>query len=254
MKMTKWIALLLMGAMLTSCDVGQPIPRPSDDTTTQTTEKTTLPSTTTAVTTTNQTLFNFCDCGALRAHVIGENLDKMLTGKTNLTEAELIDRDSLRLVCDAFSVNEGEEGLLDGTDAEWVCVRDSKLSEKYEDYWVWIFFSTTEAVTVSAYVLTTGHGTNEALQSEPDGYYPNPVEWTLYATNDPEAFSAETPSEAGWTVLDYVYDGNIHDVNLMSHGLVIDDKKQAPYQYYALMLGYTSGSQISLSELELYMD
>ena len=254
MKLTKWIALLLMGAMLTTltaCDFGQPIPQEPEKQTIVS-EKTTSPSvtTTTAMTTSKKDLLSRCDCGAILNHVTGENLELLLKDTTNLTNAGIINLDSLRVECESFTKNEGIANLFDQTDAQWVCERAETTSGPMDE--IVVFFATTEAVTVSTYVLTTSQTPD--YEYERLHYTANPIEWCLYGTNDPAVFAAVTPSEESWTVLDYVYDGGMHQEKGVPFGYVVDDNHQASYQFYALVFGYTDGPKLMLSELELYID
>ena len=254
MKLAKWIALLLMSAILTSltaCNFGQPI---SEETTKQTTssEKSSLPSvTTTANLTTTATEPPGPTVGKpFSPSVIGDQLDALLKDLTNLTKAGKINLDSLRVECESFTANEGISNLFDQTEAQWVCERVKDVDYNKEESDIWVLFSTTEAVTVSAYVLTTG----KASEDQQYNFFDQPVEWDLYGTNDPAVFAAETPSEAGWSELDCVYDGGVSIAVLYPNGYTVDDFYQAPYQYYALVFGYTDGPKLMLSELELYIE
>lgn len=254
MKLTKLLALLLMGAMLTACDVGQPISDESGaEKQTTLSEKITSPSdmTTTAGTTSLKDLISRCPCGALLEHVVGDNLVKLLQGKTNLNQAGKIDRDSLHVKGECLAANEGVDNLFDGTDAQWTCERKDNVKYTDEEGFIWVLFSTTEAVTVSSYVLTAGQ--DIYYQYNDQSYTTaNPIEWILYGTNDPALFSAEKPSREGWMEVDYVYDATMHEEDGVSYGFIVDEEYQAPYQYYMLVFCYTSGTRLYLSELELY--
>lgn len=101
-----------------------------------------------------------------------------------------------------------------------------------------------EPVTLGSYVIYTGND---------NASYPgrNPVGWKIYATND-EALAAipddripytwvstTVPTvavdmdDAGWVLLDDVYDGNMDDANFTPFGYKIDADKQGEYKYYA---------------------
>lgn len=99
-----------------------------------------------------------------------------------------------------------------------------------------------EAYTVS--ISELGH---------PETYSDVPMEWTLYATNDPTL-----PLEQ-WVELDYVYDGLVNlapeSENTPGYrvsGYAIDSKNQGNYQYYCWDLGYTSSEVIEITEFALY--
>ncbi len=113
----------------------------------------------------------------------------------------------------------------------------------------YFFFGLTAPAKLSAYVLYTGNDNSK---------YPgrNPVEWTLYATNDATVFeeqSAEgaTFDETKWTALDYVYDGSVLEANFAPNGYTIDADKQGEYQYYVWYLNYTTDNVFQACELDL---
>ncbi|MBQ8287843.1 MAG: hypothetical protein IJX76_03630 [Clostridia bacterium] len=202
----------------------------------------------------------------------GDGLEELLEG---LTKAE-VDLSQLGVVdFDAWNDNENMENLdklFDGikTEVDFVeaghgkCGGDAKWGAEAGGYF---YFALTEATTLKAYVITTG---NDNLD------YPgrNPVEWTLYGTNDAEAFTAgaaaglnNNPSggddtrvtstdipfdESKWTKLDYVYDGGIAEGNFLENGYEIDADKQGEFQYYVWVLGYTKDGNFQACEFELY--
>ncbi len=202
----------------------------------------------------------------------GDGLDELLEG---LTKAE-VDLSQLGVVdFDAWNDNENLENLdrlFDGikTEVDFTtagygkCGGDAKWGAEEGAYF---YFALTEAATLKAYVITTG---NDNLD------YPgrNPVEWTLYGTNDAEAFAAgaaaglnNNPSdgddtrvtstdipfdESKWTMLDYVYDGGIAEGNFLENGYEIDADKQGEFLYYVWVLGYTRDGNFQACEFELY--
>ena len=126
MKLTKLLALLLVSTTLTACNVGKQISDESGaEKQTTLSEKITSPSdvTTTAGTTSPKDLLSRCPCGALLEHVMGDNLVKLLQGKTNLNQSGKINRDSLHVKGECLISNEGVANLFDGTDAQWTCER-----------------------------------------------------------------------------------------------------------------------------------
>ncbi|MBQ7354448.1 MAG: hypothetical protein IJW62_02895 [Clostridia bacterium] len=202
----------------------------------------------------------------------GDGLEELIEG---LTKAE-VDLSQLGVVdFDAWNDNENLENLdrlFDGikTEIDFIdagygkCGGDAKWGAEEGGYF---YFALTEAATLKAYVITTG---NDNLD------YPgrNPVEWTLYGTNDAEAFAAgaaaglnNNPSggddtrvtstdipfdESKWTKLDYVYDGGIAEGNFLENGYAIDADKQGEFQYYVWVLGYTKDGNFQACEFELY--
>ena len=202
----------------------------------------------------------------------GDGLEEMLAG---LTKAE-VDMSQLGVVdFDAWNDNENMENLdrlFDGIKTESAftengygkCGGDAKWGSEEGAYF---YFALTEKATLKAYVITTG---NDNLD------YPgrNPVEWTLYGTNDAEAFAKgaaaglnNNPSggddtrttsndipfdESKWTKLDYVYDGGIAEGNFLENGYKIDADKQGEFQYYVWVLGYTRDGNFQACEFEVY--
>jgi hypothetical protein len=135
-----------------------------------------------------------------------------------------------------------------------------------DDNGAWFYFSLEEAATIKAYVIWTGNDNSIYMDR-------NPVEWTLYGTNDLEAFQAGAAAglannsgdndtrvtltdipfdETKWTVLDYVYDGSVEQGNFLANGYAIDEANQQSFKYYCWYLGYTEGGSFQAAELELY--
>ncbi len=115
----------------------------------------------------------------------------------------------------------------------------------------YFYFALTDKATVAAYVITTG---NDNIN------YPgrNPVEWTMYATNDQSVFEkysidGEEFNADDWVKLDYVYDGKVVEDNFYPNGYEIDAAVQGEYQYYVWYLGYTSDNVFQACELDLYI-
>ena len=247
MKLTKLLALLLASTTLTACNFGQPIlDEPGED---AQPPKTSVQTTATAQTTSVALTGIDCgDSGYPFPGVTGEQLDTLLQGKNNLTKAGKIQPGSVRVECDHLIANEGVENLFDGTDAQWICERKKDVLDTDSGYDIWVVFSATEAVTVNSYVLTTGYPSED--QPNLIVYYP--VEWTLYGTNDPAQFTAESIYEDGWVMLDYIYDGGVIQTEGIPNGYQVDANRQGAYQYYAIKFGYLFGTRLHLSELELY--
>lgn len=203
--------------------------------------------------------------------VLGAGLEELLA---DLTKAE-VDMTQLGVVdFDAWDDGENKENLdklFDGvkTELDFEAAGAGKCGGHAawgDEAGAWFYFSLTEAATLKAYVITTGNDNTD---------WPgrNPVEWTLYGTNDLEAFQAGAAAglnnnpadndtrvtltdipfdETKWTVLDYVYDGGIEDGNFLDNGYAIDADKQQSFQYYCWVLGYTGDGNFQACELELY--
>lgn len=274
--MKKILSALLLASMLVaalaSCASGE-------DTTTTTS------STTPAATTTTQkapptTETTEPEPEAETPAVPGAGLEELLAGKTKVT----VDMTKLGLV-DFDAWNEETEnimGLFDGvkTREQWYYNEDGTLKDGAdpdnangggpgkcgghvawgEDSGAWFYFALTEEAKISAYVLTTGNDNSKYTDR-------NPVEWTLYGTNDAEAFEAaiaggvsaplnasEYPfDETKWTVLDYVYDGQMAQGDFLENGYSIDADKQQSFKYYCWFLGYTEGGSYQACEFELFV-
>lgn len=149
-----------------------------------------------------------------------------------LEDRELLYVDSSSVEVSGMTVWGGEEpeNLFDGKTTK--CGGD-----RYNENNLVIEFALHEPATVSAYVLITANDTAS---------YParNPVEWTLLGSNDPWSND--------WTVLDYVWDGNMYSDNFLEHGYLVDNAQQDEYLYYRLEFGYAMGTQFQLSEIRLY--
>ncbi|MBQ8288142.1 MAG: hypothetical protein IJX76_05150 [Clostridia bacterium] len=208
--------------------------------------------------------------------VLGDGLEKLLAGKTGLNQAGKIDTGSIASYgFTPWLSYESANQLFDGIDTgrEWYYDQDD-----YGDYTIlkegadpenmqgggpgkcggtvnnsaYFCFALYEKATVSAYVITTGND---------NAKYPgrNPVEWTLYATNDLDLYDAyaygvddanfETD---GWVMLDYVYDGVVTQDNFAQCGYEIDAENRGKYQYYVWVLGYTQNKTFQACEFELY--
>ena len=217
--------------------------------------------------------------------IVDGGLEELLAGKTLITDK--VDMDSLASV--GFNTwNETDENIdkmFDGvvTYDDWYFDEDGNLLEGADPETpkgggpgkvgggisspAYFYFGLTEKAKVSAYVITTGND---------NSIYPtrNPVEWTLYGTNDAEAFAKgaaaglnNNPSggddtrttsndipfdESKWTVLDYVYDGGMIEDNFTACGYAVDADKQGEFQYYVWVLGYNNGS-FQITEFEMYV-
>lgn len=149
-----------------------------------------------------------------------------------LEDRELLYVDSSSVALSGMTVwgGEGPENLFDGKTTK--CGGD-----RYNSNNLIIDFALHEPATVTTYVLTTANDTASFPAR-------NPVEWTLYGTNDPWSND--------WTVLDYVWDGNLYSENFVEHGYLVDTAMQEEYLYYRLEFGYASGTQFQLSEIRLY--
>ncbi|MBQ8287141.1 MAG: hypothetical protein IJX76_00030 [Clostridia bacterium] len=194
----------------------------------------------------------------------GSYLEAVLEGKRNITEAGLIDADSVR--CDGINTyeSEGPEHLFDGVDTaeEWYYNADGSLKANAspgscegggpgkccgatENSPAYFFFSSTEQVTVASYVLTTA---NDATLYENR----TPIYWALFGSNDEAAADCTDFYDADWVTLDAVYDDSLYySDNFQKNGFDIDTDRQGAYRYYCL-IAYSGSDQIQIGELELY--
>ncbi len=144
----------------------------------------------------------------------------------------------------------------EATHTDWVDTNGSGVVGDEGDSWIALgkfgysgstgtfIWGMTEPVTLGSYVIYTGND-NASFPGR------NPVGWKIYATND-EALAAipddriqytwvstTVPTvaidmeDAGWVLLDDVYDGNMDDANFTPFGYKIDEDKQGEYKYYA---------------------
>ena len=241
MKVCKWIALLLTGVLLTACNAGA-----AEVTTVAPSESSvTTPRKTTASDMTTTSYTATCDCGAHidPIGVTGEARDQLLAGKTGMVAAGMIDQGSIRVIGATVETAGDVYKLFDRTTDEWQCQQEPV--ENQNPRAVWVIFAATKSVKVTAYEMITGA---EVAQQQPV----NPIEWTLYGSNDPAALTAEDPQTVEWVALDYVYDGGMIEDNLISHGVAVDEARQGEYRYYAWVAGYACNGWFCLSELELY--
>ena len=112
---------------------------------------------------------------------------------------------------------------------------------------VYFEFNHRDTMRVEAYTVSISE------LGHPETYSDVPMEWMLYATNDPTL-----PLEQ-WVELDYVYYGCVdlapesdNTPGYRVSGYAIDSKKQGNYQYYCWDLGYTSSEVIEITEFALY--
>lgn len=97
------------------------------------------------------------------------------------------------------------------------------------------YWSMNEPVTLSSYVLYTANDSPS---------YPgrNPVGWYLLATNELEEYyvtnSVDNLLNAGWVMLDAVYDGDMYDDAFTPFGYEIDEDRQGAYQHYCWIVDY----------------
>lgn len=268
--MKKIISALLLASMLVaalaSCGSGE------DNTTTTPAGTTTTAATTTTKAGPPQTEPTEAEPEPTLPVVPGAGLEDLLAG---LTKAE-VDLTQLGVVdFDAWDDNENKEnldGLFDGikTQVDFEAAGRGKCGGHAawgDENGAWFYFALTEAATIKAYVITTGNDNTD---------YPgrNPVEWTLYGTNDEAAFAAGAAAglnnnpgegedtrkllsdvpfdESKWTKLDYVYDGKIEDGNFLENGYEIDADAQQSFKYYVWVLGYTGDGNFQACEFELY--
>ncbi len=114
---------------------------------------------------------------------------------------------------------------------------------------VYFEFRWRKTMRVEAYVISVGEGDHDSANKEP-------IEWRLLATNDPTL-----PVEK-WTVLDYVFEGNVQPYDAVnsndysgaskSSGYAIDREVQGTYQYYCWEIIRSNNNAIDITEFALY--
>lgn len=183
-----------------------------------------------------------------------ENLDRLFDGVKDPQGWYYNEDGSLKEGADPDNASGGGPGKCGGS-ASWG-----------DDNGAWFYFSLDEAATVKAYVIYTGNDNSIYTVR-------NPIEWTLYGTNDADAFAAGAAAglannspdndtlvtatdipfdESKWTVLDYVYDGSVEQGNFLANGYAVDAANQQSFKYYCWYLGYTGDGNFQAAELELY--
>ena len=132
------------------------------------------------------------------------------------------------------------ESLFDGKDGYFNTKDQSKLGGIVSKGELVLEFR-TEKATLVGYALVTGNDSKNFSDR-------NPGEWTLSGSNDGK----------NWTVLDYVYDGNITASDHQYFGYEIDDDVKAEYSYYQFRftsdIYYAPVTSLQLNELYLYKD
>lgn len=117
------------------------------------------------------------------------------------------------------------------------------------------YWSMTEPVELNSYVIYTGD-TSAVWTGR------NPVGWKLYATNDEylmmnsAGLSGDEMIDAGWALLDDVFEGNLQDANSQPFGYVIDEYARGAYMYYCWVVDYSSTMDgvIQVNGMRLYAD
>ncbi|MBQ7354449.1 MAG: hypothetical protein IJW62_02900 [Clostridia bacterium] len=278
--MKKLMSMLVLAAMLAASLVGcgggetdttTAAPAPTDKPAVSTTPQATPPTTVTEEPNTSEE--------TEVPKVLGAGLEELIAGKTSLTATGKIDKATLASVgFNAWQTFESINELFDGIDTElewfyeqdengdYTILRDGADPENPDGTKrgggpgkagggvsnpAYFYFGLTEKATITAYVLTTG---NDNM----DWTGRNPIEWTLYGTNDLSVFEECSIDgvefdETKWTMLDYVYDGGIVEANFAGNGYEIDADKQGEFQYYVWVLGYTDSGNFQACELDFYV-
>lgn len=191
------------------------------------------------------------EAGNIQNPKTGDSLSDSLQGMINLNEAGKVDFGTLRTM-NFIPWNEQEENiaqLFDTIDRpeEMETSNSGQCGGMVNtDTAIACFlFGLDERETLGGYVITT------AAQAS---VYPgrNPVEWSLYATNDPSVMESEELHLSEWTLLDSVYDGKIADEDCVDNGYVIDEDCRGEYQYYCWYVSCVKEAAFQVSELSLY--
>lgn len=125
-----------------------------------------------------------------------------------------------------------------------------------------LYWTMTEKVKLGSYVIVTGNDNSQFAGRNPVGWYifghndqVKPEDAVAYSGTSATALaSVDALLEAGWTVLDYVYDGNMADADFTPHGFKIDEDKQGEYQNYCWFIEYggSTDNLVQVSEMLLY--
>lgn len=125
-----------------------------------------------------------------------------------------------------------------------------------------LYWTMKEPVTLGSYVIITGNDNSTYKGRNPEGWYifghngqTKPEDAVAYSGTSALALaSVEALEDAGWVVLDYVFDGAMADADFTAHGYVIDEDKQGEYQNYCWFIEY-GGSEdnlVQVSEMLLF--
>ncbi len=204
--------------------------------------------------------------------ICGAALEKLIAGKTNVNAAGMVDLDSLRTegielwhsdrALEALQIMFDNDRTLGdcGSAAHDVCaggwieeIVDKVVDNGYKGQTIYthqsgcFYFNLTEAAKVQAYTITPF--INNYIFTDRD-----PIEWTLYATNDP------TLPLSQWTVLDYVFDSGIRDAvngdseSIVPMGYAVDASAQGEYQYYCWNITCVADESVNVDEFALYVE
>lgn len=146
-----------------------------------------------------------------------------IQGLTDLTDK--VDQDSIDTNVGTYNdTTETEKSVFDGNLTNKMGSGDNKVT---------ITWSTTEAVTVTDYVIVSGND----VANNPSR---NPLFWTLYGSNDGDT----------WTVLDTVEYAGLEGVVSTAYGFEVDN----PGAYTQYKIEMVSDSGFELGELTMYND
>lgn len=203
--------------------------------------------------------------------ICGAALEQLIAGKTNVNAAGLVDMNSLRVegieLWHAERATEALQVMFDndrtygdcGGVAHDVCaggwieeivdkvVNHGSMSTIYTHQSGCFYFNLTEAAKVQSYTITPFINNYIFLDR-------NPIEWTLYATNDPTLPLKE------WTVIDYVLDSGINDAvdwtpeSIVPMGYAVDASAQGEYQYYCWNITGVPDTALNVDEFALYVE
>ena len=194
-----------------------------------------------------------------------DQMDLLLRNKVSVTNKGLILTDSIRSDGIQTFAGEGPECLFDGVDtaSEWYYDKDGKLKPgadpakhtgggpgkccgEAKDKFAYFFFSTQEAVTVQAYVLTNANDNQ-------DYQFRTPIYWILLGSNDEAAADCTDFYEVDWVTLDAVYEDEMYSTdNFEQFGFAVEEHRQGAYRHYCF-IAVSGYPQIQIGELELYI-
>lgn len=190
------------------------------------------------------------------APVYGDALTKLLSGKTNVNAAGMVNMDTFRSEGIQFWHENGAmQTMFDNTihpgcsSGQDNCCAGGHVEVKVENRKevkdVRLYFDLNAPARVEAYVVTSAIDNYIYINRDP-------VDWTLYATNDPTL-----PMEE-WTVIDSVEDSKIKEVleqeeQVVPVGYEVAAENQGEYQYYCWNITWVPDVALNVDEFALYV-
>lgn len=148
------------------------------------------------------------------------------------TDLFFMDGPMYNLFDEYFSMSDWSQGVRDG----WIYSGYGSLGKMgYTGPQASFYWEMEEAVTLGSYVIYSGN--DSATYTDR-----NPIGWFLLGSNNPDDFpmnnSVEALEEAGWVMLDAVFDGDMTNTDSKPFGYEIDPERQGAYRYYCWLVDY----------------